>query len=410
VVDGERNWARNITYSAPVEHPGSIALLQEAVAGADHVHAVGTRHSFTPCADTDGLLVALDRIPADLVVDLKAGTATVGSAIRLGDLGAQLEQHGAAIANLPSLPHISLGGAVSTATHGSGDGLGMLATLVRGLDVIGPDGSSRRVEGQDLAGSVLSYGLLGVVTRITVAVEPAFEVRQDPFSELPWRNVEAHLDEIFAAAYSVSLFTRWTDDVQGALVKTRSGAGRTGTFFGAEPTAEDPAEIGTRTKNTEVRTFGPSWDRLPHFRLAAVPSVGEELQSEYFVPRAAAVEALQALRGLGPAIDEALHMTELRTVAGDDLWLSPASGGDVLAIGFTWKDVPDLVLPLLPRIEERLLPLGGRPHWAKLFAVRGDLLRDLHPRWDHFRALRDAVDPDRVFENAFLREVLRAIR
>ena len=194
--------------------------------------------------------------------------------------------------------------------------------------------------------------------------------------------------------------------MRGGLVKARSGPGWSGSFFGAEPTPRDTADIAAETKNTEVGTYGPSWDRLPHFRLAAVPSVGEELQSEYFVSRAAAVETLRAIRELGPEIDEALHATELRTVAGDALWLSPASGGGVLAIGFTWRDAPELVHPLLPRIEERILPLGARPHWAKLFHVRGDRLRGLYPRWDDFLALRNAVDPDRTFTNAFLAEVL----
>ena len=408
MVDVERNWARNLVYSAPVAHPGSVEELQEAVAAATRVHALGTRHSFTPCADTDGLLVALDRVAPDLVVDAAARTATVGSAIRLGDLGRLLDEQGWAIANLPSLPHISLGGAVATATHGSGDGLGMLATLVRGLEVVGPGGAVRRYEGAELAGAVLSYGALGVVTRITVAVEPAFAVRQDAFDAMPWAEAEAHLDEVFAAAYSVSLFTTYTGDVRGALVKARTGDGWDGPFFGAAPSPRDPADIGATTKNTEVGTWGPSWDRLPHFRLAAVPSVGEELQSEYFVPREAAREALRALRGIGADIDRALHVTELRTVAADDLWLSAAAGSDVLSIGFTWKDEPDLVLPLLPRIEERLLPLGARPHWAKLFAVRGERLRALHPHWDDFLALRDAADPERVFTNAFLAEVLDA--
>lgn len=401
-----RNWARNITYSAPVAHPRSIEELQEAVAAARTVHALGTRHAFSTCADTDGLLVALDGIAPDLVVDEIAGTATIGSAIRLGDLGRVLEERGLAIANLPSLPHISLGGAVATATHGSGDSLGVLASFVRGLEVVGPDGSVRRFEGAELAGAVMSYGALGVVTRITIAVEPAFEVRQDRFSALPWRNLEAELDEIFAAAYSVSLFTKWTGDVRGGLVKARNGPGWKGPFFGATLTPQDPATIAADTRSTEVGSYGPSWDRLPHFRLAAVPSVGEELQSEYFVPRTAAVEALSAIRELGSEIDEALHATELRTVAADDLWLSPASGADVLAIGFTWRDAPELVYPLLPRIEERILPLGARPHWAKLFDVRGERLQSVCPRWDDFLALRESVDPERKFMNAFLTEVL----
>ena len=408
MVDGERNWARSITYSAPVRHPASRDELQEAVAAATHVHALGTRHSFSTCADTDGLLVALDRLDPALEVDRAAGTATVGAAIRLGDLGRLLEEQGLAIPNLPSLPHISLGGAVATATHGSGDSLGMLATIVRGLETVGADGTIRRFTGPELAGAVMAYGALGVVTRITVATVPAFRVRQDAFGTMPWRSVEEHLDEIFGAAYSVSLFSRWTEDVRGGLVKSRDAAGRTEDLFGATRTPEDPAEIAAASSHTTVGDFGPSWDRLPHFELAAVPSVGEELQTEYFVPRAQVNEALAALRDLGADIDPALHVSELRTVAADDLWLSPASGTDVLAIGFTWRDAPELVLPLLPRIEERLLPLGARPHWAKLFHARAADLRDRYAGWDRFAALRDEVDPDRVFENAFLSEVLGA--
>ena len=196
MVDGERNWARNISYSAPVRHPDSVEQLQEAVAGATRVHAIGTRHSFSTCADTDGLLVALDRVAPDLQVDAEAGTATVGSAIRLGDLGRLLEEQGRAIANLPSLPHISLGGAVATATHGSGDGLGMLATLVRGLEVVGPGGEVHRFEGGDLAAAVMAYGALGVVTRITVATVPALLTRQ---KKDPWEGFAAAAQPLPAA-------------------------------------------------------------------------------------------------------------------------------------------------------------------------------------------------------------------
>lgn len=406
MVDDERNWARNISYSAPVRHPDTVERLQEAVAGARHAHALGTRHSFSTCADTDGLLVALDRIAPDLQVDDETGTATVGAAIRLGDLGRLLAEHGRAIANLPSLPHISLGGAVATATHGSGEGLGMLATFVQAIEVVGPAGMLRRFDGADLAGAVMAYGALGIVTRIAVATVPAFSVRQDSFGAMPWRSLEDHLDDVFAAGYSVSVFTRWTGDAEGALVKSTDGAGHPGELFGAAPTPRDPAAIAADTKHTPIGDLGPSWDRLPHFRLAAVPSVGEELQSEYFVPRADAQEALAALRGLGEDVDAALHVSELRTVAADELWLSPASGSDVLAIGFTWRDAPELVLPLLPRIEERLLPLGARPHLAKLFHADAGALRDRSPGWHDFAALRDRVDPDRVFGNPFLERTL----
>ncbi|MCB0913733.1 MAG: FAD-binding protein, partial [Propionibacteriaceae bacterium] len=326
----ERNWAGNLTWSAPVEHPASLAELQEVVARARRVHALGTRHSFSPCADSGGTIVALDRLDPGLVIDPDGGTATVGAGIRLGDLGRRLHEQGWAIAAWPSLQHISLGGAVATATHGSGDATGMLATLVRALDVVGPDGEVRRIAGGELAAAVMSYGTFGVATRVTVAIEPAFDVLQQSFEELAWQRVEHELDEIFAAAFSVSLFTTWVGPVRSALVKSRSREHRAG-FFGAPGAPVRPPDART----TPVGTPGPAWDRLPHFRLDGTPSVGDELQSEYFVPRAHAVEALAALRAIGTDLSAALHMTELRTVAGDDLWLSPAHDTDVLAIGFT---------------------------------------------------------------------------
>lgn len=252
------------------------------------------------------MIVALDRMAPDLVVDPDARTATVGSAVRLGDLGRRLHDLGWALAAWPSLPHISLGGAVATATHGSGDSVGMLSCLVRAIEVVGTDGGVRRIEGDDLAGAVMSYGALGVVTRVTVAVEPAFDILQESFAGLAWQHVEDHLDEIFVAAYSVSLFTTWDGEIRNALVKSRS-LEAPAAFFGAPAVPRNPAELGVPTRTTPLGVPGPSWDRLPHFRLAAVPSVGEELQSEYFVPRAHAVDALDALRALAPI--SATHCT-----------------------------------------------------------------------------------------------------
>ena len=150
---------------------------------------------------------------------------------------------------------------------------------------------------------------------------------------------------------------------------------------------------------------GPWWDRMPHFRMAATPSVGEELQSEYLVPRLAIGAALEAIRAMADEVAPALHISELRTMRADDLWLSGAYGTDAVSVQFTWKDLPDRVLPLLPRLEERLLPLGARPHWGKLFAVGGLRLRHHYPRWTDFEALRDVRDPERKFGNAFLTRV-----
>jgi xylitol oxidase len=219
--------------------------------------------------------------------------------------------------------------------------------------------------------------------------------------------VEDHLDEVTSAGYSVSLFTRWGGSVERVLVKSRD-TDPPEDLFGARPDDAPlgAAEIGVETRTTEVGGVpGPWWDRLPHFRMAATPSVGEELQSEYLIPRATALQALATVRGMAERLHPALHISEIRTMAADDLWLSGAYGTDAVSIQFTWRDLPDLVLPLLPVIEERLLPLGARPHWGKLFAASGQRLRDHYPRWGDFLRLRDARDPGRMFGNAFLERI-----
>ena len=406
----ERNWARNLTYSAPIAHPTSIEEACEQVARSTRVHPLGTRHSFSDCADGDGLLLALDRLPMELEIDEQAATATVGAAVRMGDLGQALDERGWALANLASLPHISVGGAVATGTHGSGDRLGTMSSAVRALQIIGPDGALRHVTGDEAAGSVVAMGALGVVARLTLAIEPTYRIRQDAYLDLPWSAALDRFDEVTSAGYSVSLFTRWRGPVERVLVKSRETEPPED-LFGARPAGGrlGVAEIGVDTKNTEAGGIpGPWWDRLPHFRMAATPSVGEELQSEYLVPRATAKQALATVRGMADDLDAALHISEIRTMAADDLWLSGASGTDAVSIQFTWRDLPDLVLPLLPRVEERLLPLGARPHWGKLFAASGVRLRDHYPRWGDFERLRDLRDPDRKFGNAFLERVFGA--
>ncbi|MCU1472058.1 FAD-binding protein [Amnibacterium sp.] len=406
----ERNWARNLTYSAPIAHPASLEEACELVGRSARVHALGTRHSFSDCADGDGVLVALDRLPMDLEIDEQAATATVGAAVRMGDLGQALDARGWALANLASLPHISVGGAVATGTHGSGDRLGTMSSAVRALQIIGPDGALREVTGDEVAGSVVAMGALGIVTRLTLAIEPTYEIRQDAYLDLPWSAALDRFDEITAVGYSVSLFTRWRGPVERVLVKSRDTE-PPDDLFGARPAGGriGVAEIGVDTKNTEAGGVpGPWWDRLPHFRMAATPSVGEELQSEYLVPRATAKQALATVHEMADDLDAALHISEIRTMAADDLWLSGAYGTDAVSIQFTWRDLPDLVLPLLPRVEERLLPLGARPHWAKLFAASGVRLRDHYPRWNDFERLRDLRDPDRTFGNAFLEGVFGA--
>lgn len=405
------NWAGNYTYRAGVvHHPGSVEELQELVAGAPRIRALGTRHCFNDLADDPAALVVLDGLESAPEIDADARTVTVTAGTRYGTLAQHLHPAGWAVHNLASLPHISVAGAVATATHGSGDRSRNLAAAVAALELVGPDGTVRTVRrgDDDFAGSVVALGALGVATRVTLDIEPTFDVAQEVHLDLPWAAALEHLDELTSSADSVSLFTDWTGDtIAQVWRKTRVTPGyrlRT-ELFGATP-ADGPRHplpgIDPVNCTAQLGEPGPWHDRLPHFRMDFTPSNGDELQSEYLVPRAHAVAALEAIRALSDRIAPLLQVTEVRTIAGDDLWLSTAEGGDRVGLHFTWQPRQPEVEALLPTIEAALAPFGARPHWGKLFADAGRDLARLYPRWDDFRSLVARTDPDGVFRNDFL--------
>jgi len=405
------NWAGNYTYrAAEIHHPRTLEELQEVVARSPRIRALGTRHCFNDLADDPAALVALDALEAAPQIDEAARTVTVTGGTRYGTLAQVLHPAGWAVHNLASLPHISVAGAVATATHGSGDASKNLAAAVAAVELVGPDGSLRTVRrgDADFAGSVVALGALGVATRVALDIEPTYDVAQEVHVDLPWSEALAHLDEITGSADSVSLFTDWTGEtIQQVWRKTRvtdAYAMRTD-FFGTTP-ADGPRHplpgIDPVNCTAQLGVPGPWHDRLPHFRMDFTPSNGDELQSEYLVPRVHAVAALEAVRALADRIAPLLQVTEVRTIAGDDLWLSTASGGDRVGLHFTWLPRQPEVEALLPTIEAALAPFDARPHWGKLFAdVDRDLAR-LYPRWDDFRSLAARTDPDGVFRNAFV--------
>ncbi|MDC7120026.1 FAD-binding protein [Cellulomonas fimi] len=412
------NWAGNYTYRAPrVLTPRTVAELQEVVAGEDRVRALGTRHCFNDLADRPAALVSLEGLEPEITLDEDARTVTVTGGTRYGALARFLHDAGWAVHNLASLPHISVAGAVATATHGSGDRSRNLATAVAALDLVGPDGSLRHVArgDDDFAGSVVALGALGVAARVTLDVEPTFLVAQEVHVDLPWDAVLTDLVAITSSADSVSLFTDWTGDaVQQVWRKTRvgdDGYERRTELFGATP-ADGPRHplpgIDPVNCTQQLGVPGPWHERLPHFRLEFTPSNGDELQSEYLVPRGHAVDALQAVRGLADVVSPLLQVSEVRTIAADDLWLSTAYGDDRVGLHFTWKPLQPQVEAVLPTLEEALLPFDARPHWGKLFADPGRDLARLYPRWDDFAALVARTDPDGKFRNDFVaRHVLR---
>lgn len=416
------NWAANFAYeAAAVEHPTSVAEVQELVAASPRVKALGTRHSFTRVADSPGgLLVSVaglePEVTVDGAVDQGRMTARVTAGTSFGVVAAELERQGCALANMGSLPHISVGGGTATGTHGSGDTNRVLAASIRSVDLVTADGSLLHVDRSSPALTALAVGLgaFGVITHLELDVEPSYRMAQDIYRGTSWDSVLASFDEVMATAYSVCVMVTYGgSEVRSIWVKRRldpkEGAdpwpppdSSPDSFHGAYRL--DPADLpDDHTYNAIGGVPGPWCDRLPHFRLDAPPSIGgDELQTEYFVERRHAVDALQALRRLGDRIDPHLEASEIRTAAADDLWLSPCYRRDTLCIGFTWRKHPAEVEALLPEIEEALAPFEPRPHWGKLFALSQRDLADRFPRLGDFVDLARRYDPDGKFWNPFL--------
>jgi xylitol oxidase len=404
----ERNWAGNHAYGAIALHrPETIEQLQELIAATQRIRVLGSRHTFSALPDSDEL-VSLERLPADVEVDPGRGTVRCSGGTSYGALAAELKRHGLALANLASLPHISVAGAVQTATHGSGDCNGNLATSVAGLELVTADGERRVVRRGDpgFEGHVVALGALGAIVRIELDVEPAYDIRQEVFEGLAWERLIENLDEVFASAYAVSVFSRWGEAVDQVWLKQR-GDGTRAELFGARPATQDRHPIlGNDPIHATLQLGrpGPWSERLAHFRLEFTPSNGEELQSEYHVPRRHATAAIEALRAAAPEIRAPILVSELRTVAADDLWLSPQHDGPTLGIHFTWAREPEAVGRAIDVVEAALAPFEPRPHWGKLFHTGRDELAARFPRLPEFRALAARLDPGGTFRNRWLEE------
>jgi alditol oxidase len=406
----EANWAGNYRYRASRLHrPSRLEQVQEIIVGASRVRVLGSRHSFTGIADSSELL-ALDGLPADVVVDHGAGTVSFSAGLKYGELAQALNAEGMALANLASLPHISVAGAIATATHGSGDRNGNLATAVAGLEMVTSSGETLTASrgDADYSGLVVGLGALGAVTRITLDAEPAYDVRQRVFEGLGWDALLENFDEITSAGYSVSVFTRWSERVDQVWVKSRVTEApelvRSDLFGAVAATVNRHPILGLEPVNCTPQLGVPGlWsDRLPHFRMGFTPSSGQEIQSEYLLPRRHAAAAIQALRGLAATVQPVLQMSEIRTVAADQLWMSPQYGQDTIAVHFTWKPEQDAVVRVLGDVEAALDPLDARPHWGKLFVADAAAIGPRYERLPDFVRLVDRLDPRGTFRNAWL--------
>ncbi|WP_436523031.1 FAD-binding protein [Actinoplanes sp. HUAS TT8] len=401
------NWAGNITFGARrVLRPRSLDEARELITAATKLRVLGSGHSFNRLADTDGDLLSLAGLPRTVEIAPDRRTVRVDGGIRYGDLATRLHAEGLALHNMASLPHISVAGAVATATHGSGVGNGNLATAVAAVEIIRADGELVTVSrgDTDFPGSVAALGALGAVVALTLDVQPAFELRQYVYENLPAASVRSDLPAILADGYSVSLFTRWTSaDVDQVWLK-RLDPMTAPTFHGAT-LADGPRHPvpGMPTGNCTQQggVPGPWHERLPHFRMEFTPSSGEELQSEFHVPLDRAGDAIDAVAQVRERVAAVLQVSEVRTIAADDLWLSPNHERDSLALHFTWIADTEAVLPVVADVEKVLAPLGARPHLGKIFTSAPEL-----PRAAEFSALVQRFDPTAKFRNDFLDRLL----
>ncbi len=414
--DRLKNWAGNLEYSTEkLTVANSLEEAQAFVRKQQKFKVLGTRHCFNDIANSSDQFLSLKAMDKVVALNPDARTVTVESGMTYGQLCPHLDEKGWALHNLASLPHISIAGACSTATHGSGEKNGNLSTAVSALEMIDASGNvvtlTRQKDGETFRGAVVGLGALGVITKVTLDIQPRFMMQQYVYQNLPLSELKEHFNAIESSAYSVSLFTDWqSESLNEVWLKSRMEQGKTWDapqeFFGAKRATKNLhpiAELSAENCTEQMGVPGPWYERLPHFRMGFTPSAGKELQSEYFVPRAHAVEAILAVQRLHAQVSPHLLITEIRTIAADDLWMSPCYHQPSVTIHFTWKQDWPAVQKLLPVIERELAPFHPRPHWGKLFTMPSEQLRSSYEKLPEFVELSKKYDPQGKFQNEFLR-------
>jgi xylitol oxidase len=384
------NWAGNLEYTTSrIHYPETIDQVSEVVRQSKYIRALGSRHSFNTIADSNENLVSLERMNTIVALDWLQHTITVEAGIKYGEVCEHLHMHGYALHNLASLPHISIAGAVSALEFVNA--AGEVITL-------------SRADGDIFNGAVVNLGALGIITKITLDLVPAFDVQQYVYLNLPLQQLRENFIAIMSAGYSVSLFTKYQNNtINEVWVKKQSDipADIPVEFYGARlatrnvhPIEEESAENCT----DQLGLVGPWYDRLPHFKMGFKPSSGKELQSEYFIPIEYAYKAFMAIESLHEQIAPHLFISEVRTIRADDLWMSPCYKRDCIAIHFTWHQKVDTVMTLLP--------FNPAPHWGKLFTLTPDKIASRFERLADFKQLLKKYDSQGKFRNDFLRTYL----
>jgi len=410
-----KNWAGNLEFSSTnLQQAKTVDEVQQFVAQHNKFKTLGTKHCFNNIADSKNGFLSLTEFANKIDIDRTAMKVTVDGGLRYGKVAEYINNEGFALHNLASLPHISVAGSCATATHGSGAKNGNLSSAVAAMEIVKADGKiinlSREKNGEEFLAAVVNLGALGVVTKVTLDVQPTYQVRQDVYENLSFEHLKEHFDAIMSAGYSVSLFTDWQNkNCSEVWIKNKVEKGfnfqARQEFFGATAATKNVHPIialGAENCTEQMGVPGSWHERLPHFKMGFTPSSGKELQAEYFVPREHSYEAIMAVEKLHEKITPHLFITEIRTINGDNLWMSPCYKQPSTAIHFTWKQEWDAVKKLLPMIEEQLAPFNAKPHWGKLFTMKPSILKSRYSKLKEFQQLMREYDPQRKFSNEFL--------
>lgn len=410
-----KNWAGNLEYSThKINYPQTVEEVQQLVKKNTRMKVLGTRHCFNNIADSKDSFLGTKNLNKVVSLDTHAHTVTVEGGIKYGQLCPYLDEHGYALHNLASLPHISVAGACTTATHGSGVKNKNLAGAVNAIEFVSADGNlhtlSRQKDGENFNAAVVGLGALGVVTKLTLELQPTFKMRQWVYEKMPMAQVKQNFEKIISAGYSVSLFTDWqADNINEvwikSIVKGTSDNATPPTFYGAKAATKNMhpiAAISAENCTEQMGVPGPWYERMPHFKMGFTPSSGVELQSEYFIPHHNAMDAILAVARLHLDISPHLFISEIRTIDADDLWMSPCYKQPCVAIHFTWKQDWPAVSKLLPKIEKELAPYKARPHWGKLFTMSSAELHKHYEKLPEFKKMIARYDPQGKFRNDFL--------
>ena len=409
------NWAGNLTYSTGnVHYPKTVEEVQDIVKKCDKLRALGSRHAFNTIADSTENQVSLKEMNKVVSLDKTANRVTVEAGTRYGDIAPYLDENGYALANLASLPHITVTGACATATHGSGIKNGNLSTSVAAIEFVNAAGDlvtlSKEKDGDKFYGAVVNLGAIGVITKITLDLIPTFKMTQVVYLNLSMSELKNNFNNIENMGYSVSLFTDWKNkNINEVWIKSRitgdTPAPVPPELFGAKLATKNVHPIETESAENvtdQMNIPGPWYERMPHFKMGFKPSAGKELQAEYFVPAENAYDAIMAVEQLNEKISPHLFITEIRTIHEDEFWMSPCHKQTSVAIHFTLKQETEEVMKLLPLIEEKLTPFNVKPHWAKLFTLQPSVLQSRYERLGDFKQLIAEYDPKGKFQNEFI--------